>query len=98
MTSEYKAKLKGWAVDRAIQILAAGGGVVDLERVKASAKNLAEFAYVPDEDVKSLVTALSEAIKLSKDPIAIIEQLEREMAFAREDIERQANPRAAAAN
>lgn len=49
--NQYNSKLKGWAVDRVIELAKIAGSPVSIAELQAQADQLAAYAYVPEEDL-----------------------------------------------
>ena len=67
--SDYKAKMKAWAVDRVISMVNAGmitGTIKDLSKM---ADELVEYAYSPAEDFTDACGRISEILLESPDAI-----------------------------
>lgn len=63
----YKSQLKGWAVDRVIElwkVCKTGDDIgADLDSLKKQADDLAAYAYVPREDLESTAKDLFELVR-----------------------------------
>lgn len=62
----YKSQLRGWAVDRVIEIKKANGIAdvhLSLEQLKHQADELAAYAYIPREDLESTAKDLFELVR-----------------------------------
>lgn len=59
----YKSQLKGWAVDRAIEMYKAGGITPDVDTVKGVAEKLVEYAYVEEEDLDNAAAYLFDRVR-----------------------------------
>lgn len=86
----YKAQLKGWAVDRVIELSKANGDKLNLAQVMTQADALAAYAYVPERDFKDAIALIVEILKSDPDALAKVNQLQGELAAIEEDMHRQA--------
>lgn len=59
----YKSQLKGWAVDRVIELAKANGSKPELSDVMNAADTLAAYAYVPREDLESAAKDLFDLVR-----------------------------------
>lgn len=87
--SDYRAKLKGWAIDRVIELRRANNvsEALTLSDLKHQADELADYAYSPEEEFESLARQLSELIQKDlSDPLDKIKFLQDELAYAEEQI------------
>lgn len=50
--SEYTSQLKGWAIDRVIELAKASDSKPTVETVLEEAKKLVEYAYTPKGDIE----------------------------------------------
>lgn len=89
----YKSQLKGWAVDRVIELAKANATKPTLADVMDEATRLAKYAYVGEEDFKDACQRVVECLKemCLADALERIIQLQNELAYVQEDIERQSN-------
>lgn len=60
----YKAQLKGWCVDRAIEARKAGFDVPD---ALAYAETLGDYCYVPDKDLDDHIAYLFDLVRAYAD-------------------------------
>lgn len=59
----YKSQLKGWAIDRVIELAKANGAKPDLETVKEQAEGLAAYAYEPSADLEATAKELFDLVR-----------------------------------
>ena len=59
----YKSQLKGWGIDRAIELAKANGSKPDVGEITKLADELAAYAYVPREDLESTAKDLFELVR-----------------------------------
>jgi len=59
----YKSQLKGWAIDRVIELAKANGSKPTLGEVQKMATELADYCYVPREDLESTAKDLFELVR-----------------------------------
>lgn len=59
----YKSQLKGWAVDRVIEMYKAGGVQPSLKTVMAEAEELAAYAYVESEALEDCAKTLFDLVR-----------------------------------
>lgn len=59
----YKSQLKGWAVDRVIEMYKAGGVQPSLKAVMADAVELAAFAYVDSEALEDCAKTMFDLVR-----------------------------------
>ena len=72
----YKSQLKGWAVDRVIEMhKVANSAVLTLESLKMYAEELIAFAYVAREDLESTAKDLFELVRNANPGEASIDAL-----------------------
>src|ERR1700753_1456422 len=92
----YKSQLRGWAIDRTIELWKATGFKSGLDELFKHADDLAGYAYVAEEDFKDVCARLVALIKESKDPLDKVHALQNELLFIDEQIQaqlgRQINP------
>lgn len=81
----YKSQLRGWAVDRVIELSKANESKPDLAAVKTQADDLAAYAYVPREDLDSTAKDLFELVRNAADGQAQIEALIGTLEHIQED-------------
>lgn len=86
----YTSQLKGWAIDRVIELAKANGDKPDLDAVMKQATALADYAYVPERDFKDCIAVIVEILKSSPDSLDKVNQLQAELGVIEEDIHRQA--------
>lgn len=88
----YKSQLKGWAVDRIIETWkifppSQGGNIVEMISTQADA--LAEYAYVPREDLESTAKDLFELVRKSPPNESSIDALIGTLEHIKEDRRRE---------
>lgn len=71
----YKSQLRGWAIDRVIELAKANGSKPDLTDIMEQAKDLAAYAYIVREDLESTAKDLFELVRNSKPNEASIDAL-----------------------
>ncbi len=81
----YKSQLKGWAIDRVIELAKANGAKSDLAAIMADADTLAAYAYVPREDMESTAKDLFELVRNAPPEQSSIEALIGTLEHIRED-------------
>ncbi len=81
----YKSQLKGWAIDRIIELAKANGSKPDLAVVMADADVLAAYAYVPREDMESTAKDLFELVRNAPAEQSSIDALIGTLEHIRED-------------
>lgn len=59
----YKSQLKGWAIDRCIELARVASVAPSLEALKAQADDLAAYAYVESEDLDDTAKALFDLVR-----------------------------------
>lgn len=90
----YSSQLLGWAIDRVTEAHKAGIVVVHgVEELAEEAKNLAEICYVPDSDFNNCIQRITQILKESPDALDKVNQLQNELAFIEEELNRQAEMR-----
>ena len=88
----YKSQLKGWSVDRVIEIARANvnsGALVTVEDVMKQADQLAAYAYVPEEDLKTTANALFDLLRRAPAGAANIDILLAALEDIKADRERE---------
>lgn len=92
---KYGSQLKGWAIDRAIELVKANksdsqeaSGLCTPAEVIAKAQEFIDFAYSPDEDFRDAVTRIVEVLKQSdvEDALVKVRELLAELAYIEEDL------------
>lgn len=63
----YKAELRGFALDRAVRIAEVYGVQMDSGTVFEQADKIVEYLYIPEKDIKSLLDAVVPLIVQSGD-------------------------------
>jgi hypothetical protein len=85
----YKSQLKGWAIDRAIELSKANNAKLNMTQLMDQADQLAAYAYVPEKEFQDCISVISQILKESPDALAKINQLQAELGVIEEDIQRQ---------
>jgi glutaredoxin 2 len=90
----YTSQLKGWAIDRVIELWKATDaherlGALGLRELKEQADELAKYAYDPEGDFNDTMARMSKLIKEIPDPLEKINLLMAELSVIQEEIERQ---------
>ena len=75
MSTNYKSQLKGWAVDRVIEIAKISNVALDVPALAKQADELAEYAYVPREDLEKTAAELFELLRAAPANEASIDAL-----------------------
>ncbi len=82
----YKAELRGFALDRAIKAAELTGVAVRLSDLKSDADEIVDYLYIPEKDIDShlqtLMPLIAKANDIEKlrDLILQLQQFEAEMA------------------
>ena len=86
----YKSQLKGWAVDRIIELWKVHKpSPVDLATLKQQSDELAAYAYVPREDLESTAKDLFELVRNAPAGQSSVDALIGTLEHIREDRIRQ---------
>lgn len=59
----YKSQLRGWAIDRVIELWKIRGETADMPALQSEANQLADYAYIPREDLESTAKDLFELVR-----------------------------------
>lgn len=87
--SDYKARMKAWAVDRVISIAGVTESAITTEYVIKEADKLSAYAYSPAEDFSDACGRITEILKESPDAIDKCDLLIAELETIKSDIQRQ---------
>lgn len=85
----YKSQLRGFALDRAIEIAKIGKDPQTIAQLTVTADQIAAYCYDPDKDFKDCIAHISSILKESPDALAKINQMQQELGVIEEDIQRQ---------
>lgn len=89
--SQYNSQLKGWAVDRTIELFKARGPEgYTVDDVLTEANKLVDYAYNPNEDFRDAVKRMVEILKQCDPENALlkVQELQAELAYIDEDLGR----------
>lgn len=81
----YNSKLKGWAVDRVIELAKATGGTPTLAEMTEQATELAKYAYVPEEDLKSTAAILFDLVRTAPPNKSLVIDIVNELEKIKQD-------------
>lgn len=86
----YNSQLLGWAIDRITEAQKVGIVQIDgMPALLAAAKDLAATCYIPDSDFNDCIQRIVTILKEDPDALDKVKQLQSELDFIEEDLNRQ---------
>jgi hypothetical protein len=82
----YKAELRGFALDRATEVAKFGDKDKSIKEIMADADELVDYLYIPDKDLESHIQSISKLIQESGN-VEIVKKLLLELQQIEAEIE-----------